>query len=146
MEQTILSDRKNILRIEENKAKIVQAAKLIQRTKKDLNLLLFQYNDQKKYKEDGYGTFAQAFRDIQADTGIDIMLSSVRNNHYIYRSYQKYGFSIGMLSQYSHYRLQKLKPYLVQLASRDIPGILEKPAAEFNKLINQLNNRKEAVN
>ena len=145
MNKTILSDKKNGLQIAENKARIVQAAKLIRRTKKDLNLLLFQYNDQRKFKADGYGTFAQAYKDIQADTGYDLKLSSVRNNHYIYRSYLQYGFSIEMLSQFSHYRLKKLKPYLAKIASRDIPAILEKPAEGFNKLIEQLKNSKEAL-
>lgn len=145
MNQTILTDKKNGLHIAENKAKIVQAAKILQRTKKDLNLLLFQYNDQKKFKADGYSTFTKAYRDIQADTGYDLALSSIRNNYYIYRSYMRYGFSIEILSQFSLYRMKKLKPYLARLPSRDIPGVLSQPAAEFNKFLKQLNSSKEAV-
>jgi hypothetical protein len=125
-----------------NLNRILQTIEIKRRSHKDLIMLFFDYQHNRKYKQDGFPTFKKATEFLSPFSEESMNIDTLQHYYSIYNSYVDAGFSIDVLADQSIQRLKQLKPFVNIMSIGEALNILSMNSRGFKEKIGQMSEGK----
>jgi hypothetical protein len=125
-----------------NLNRILQTIEIKRRSRKDLTMLFFEYQHDKKYKQDGFATFKKAIEFLAPFSEEPLNIETAQHYYSIFKSYVDSGFSLDVLADQSIQRLKQLKPFVNGMSKGEVLNILAMNRAGFTERIGQMSKGK----
>jgi len=117
---------------------IYEIALILQRHREHLLLKLFEYRSKKQYKEEGFGTFKEAYSFLKIFCNIDIRVTTLWKYFGLLDTYISHGYSATEIIPYAISRLIALRPCLFKITPEMFHHIIMQNKAEFEDSLSEL--------